>query len=229
MPKSRQEQIRDVLFDFYQSPVARVSLELVFSIVAIIFFAIFAIKPTLQTVSELVKEIEDKRVLDEQLAQKIASLNTAQSQYQKFNSQFYLLDEAIPKTARLVEGLKIVEKIASDNNLVIQGITISAVPDELSVATADQAQRESLTFNVNLIGDYLNIRQFINDLMNSRRMMIVDQVNFSLGSNRYQENLTAMVRINLPYYRNKTAGDEIAPTEATSNTTTVDETILDEQ
>jgi len=229
MPKSRQEQIQNVLFDFYRNPVARVSMELVFSIVAVIFFAIFAIRPTLQTMSELVKEIKDKQILDEQLDQKIASLNTAQSQYQKFNSQFYLLDEAIPKTARLVEGLKIVEKIASENDLVIQGITISAVPDELSVATADKAKRDSLTFNVDVVGDYLKIRQFINDLMNSRRMMIIDQVNFSLGSSRYQENLTALVRINLPYYRNETAADTTAPAEAVSKTTTVDETILDEQ
>lgn len=229
MPKSRQEQIQNVLFDFYRNPVARVSMELIFSIVAVIFFAIFAIRPTLQTMSELVKEIKDKQILDEQLDQKIASLNTAQSQYQKFNSQFYLLDEAIPKTARLVEGLKIVEKIASENDLVIQGITISAVPDELSVATADKAKRDSLTFNVDVVGDYLKIRQFINDLMNSRRMMIIDQVNFSLGSSRYQENLTALVRINLPYYRNETAADTTVPVEAVSKTTTVDETILDEQ
>jgi len=203
MPKSRQEQIQNALFDFYKNPVARVSLELVFSILAIIFFAIFAIKPTLQTMSELVKEIEDKRTLDEQLAQKIASLNTAQSQYQKFSSQFYLLDEAIPKTARLVESLKIVERIASENDLVIQGITISSVPNELSVATAEKAKRETLTLNVDLVGDYVKIRQFIEHLMISRRTMIVDQVNFSLGSSRYQKNLTAIVRINLPYYINK--------------------------
>ncbi|AKM81079.1 MAG: hypothetical protein UT13_C0001G0118 [Candidatus Pacebacteria bacterium GW2011_GWF2_38_9] len=203
MPKTRQEQIQRVLFDFYKNPVARVSLELVFSILAIIFFAIFAIKPTLQTMTELVKEINDKRALDEQLNQKIASLNTAQSQYEKYSSQFYLLDEAIPKTANLVESLKIVEKIASENNLAIQGITISSVPDELVKANANQSKRESLTFNIDLVGDYVNIRQFIEGLMDSRRMMIVDQVNFSMGSNRYQKNLNAIVRINLPYYLNE--------------------------
>lgn len=203
MPKSKQEQLQLVLLDFYNNPVARVSLELIFSILAVIFFAIFAVKPTLQTMSELVKEIEDKRALDEQLEQKIASLNTAQAQYQQFGSQLYLLDEAIPKTANLVEGLKIVEKIASENNLIIQGISISAVPDELIKADESDALRESLTFNVDLTGDYLNIRQFIEDLMVSRRMMLVDQVNFSLGSNRYQKNLNAIIRINLPYYRSE--------------------------
>lgn len=203
MPKSKQEQIQVALLDFYKNPVARVSLELVFSILAIIFFAVFAVKPTLQTMSELVKEIEDKRALDEQLGQKIASLNTAQTQYQNFSSQFYLLDEAIPKTAELINGLKIVEKIASNNELVIQSIAISAIPDELVLADENAAKREILTFNVDLTGDYLKIRQFIEDLMFSRRMIIVDQVNFSLGNNRYQKDLNAIVKINLPYYRSE--------------------------
>ena len=203
MPKSKQEQLQSTLLDFYRNPIARVSLELGFSILAVIFFAIFAVKPTLQTMSELIKEIEDKRNLDEQLDQKIASLNTAQTQYQQFSSQFYLLDEAIPKTANLIEGLKIVEKIASDNGLVIKGISISAVPEEIIQSNESNAQRELLTFNVDLSGDYLKIRQFIEDLMNNRRMMLVDQVNFSLGNNRYQKDLNAIVRINLPYYLHK--------------------------
>ncbi len=203
MPKTRQEQVQNALFAFYKNPVARVSMELVFSILAVIFFAIFAIKPTLQTMSELVKEIEDKRTLDGQLAQKIASLNTAQAQYQKFSSQFHLLDQAIPKTALLVESLKVVEKIASANNLVVQGITISSVPEEMMQAVADKSTRETLTFNVDVSGDYLNIRQFADDIMASRRMMLIDQVNFSLGNSRYQKTLTAVVRINLPYYKNE--------------------------
>jgi Tfp pilus assembly protein PilO len=202
MQKNRQTQVQQALFEFYRNPVARVSLALIFSIIAVIFFAVFAIRPTLQTMSDLVKEIEDKRALDEQLTQKIASLNTAQTQYELFSKQFYLLDEALPKTAQITQALKIVEKIASDNQLIIQNITISAVPSELVTASAGNATRSTLTFNVDVLGDYLQIREFIEDLMDSRRMMIVDQVNFSLGSTRQQQRaLTAMIRVNLPYYQ----------------------------
>lgn len=193
--------MQQALLDFYNNPVAKVSLELIFSIVAVIFFAVFAIRPTLQTMSDLIKEIEDKRILEEQLSQKVASLNTAQSQYQLFSDKFYLLDQALPKSAELTMSLRAVEKIASDNQLVVQGITVSAVPDELTLAEAGAAQRSTLTFNVEVNGDYQKIRQFTEDIMSSRRMMIVDQVNFSLGNNRLQRSLSAVVRINLPYYQ----------------------------
>lgn len=201
MQKTKQAQLQQILIDFYRNPVARVSLELIFSIVAILFFAIFAIRPTLRTMSELIKEIDDKRILDEQLAQKIASLSTAQNQYELFSKDFYLLDEALPKTANLTKSLAIVEKLASDNNLVIQGISVSAVPSELKLASAGQATRNTLTFNVDVTGEYVDMRQLIEDLMSSRRMMVVDQVNFSLGTSRLQHNLRAVIRVNLPYYQ----------------------------
>jgi hypothetical protein len=72
--KLDRTQLMSALNDFYHKPVAMVSLELFLSIGAVVFFAIFAVRPTLLTMADLIKEIEDKRALDQQLQQKIASL-----------------------------------------------------------------------------------------------------------------------------------------------------------
>ena len=201
MPKTKQQNLQQALIDFYNKPVAKVSLELFFSLVAIIFFAVFAIQPTLKTMTELVKEIEDKRALSEKMDQKIASLSTAQNQYQEYSDQFFLLEEAIPRSANLVDSLKIIEKLAGENNLVIESINLSDVPDDLDIATSDNAERVILTFNINIVGDYLDMRQFVEALMNSRRMLIVDQINFSLANDQAYQYLTATVRVNAPYYQ----------------------------
>ena len=201
MPKSKQQNIQQALVDFYNKPVAKVSLELFFSLAAIIFFAIFAIQPTLKTMTELVKEIEDKRALSEKMDQKIASLSTAQNQYQEYNDQFFLLEEAIPRSATLVDSLKIIEKLASENNIIIKSINLSDVPDDFNIANSQNAERTTLTFNADISGDYLDIRQFVESLMGSRRMLIVDQINFSLANNQEYQYLTARVRINAPYYQ----------------------------
>jgi Tfp pilus assembly protein PilO len=209
MPKTKQQNIQQTLLDFYNKPVAKVSIELFLSLAAIIFFAIFAIKPTLETMSELVKEIEDKRALDEKMDQKIAALSTAANQYEKYSDQFYLLEDALPRSASLVNALKIIEKLASETDLVVESITLSDVPDENQTVSAANAERKILTFNVDVAGDYLNMRQFVEKIMNSRRMLIVDQVNFSLSSGQNEDYLTARVRINTPYYDTETA-DETA-------------------
>lgn len=201
MPKTKQQNLQQALVDFYNKPVAKVSLELFFSLAAIIFFAVFAIQPTLKTMTELVKEIEDKRALSEKMDQKIASLSTAQSQYREYSDQFYLLEEAIPRSAVLVDSLKVIEKLASENNIIIESINLSDVPDDLNIAGSDNAERVILTFNVNISGDYLDIRQFVEALISSRRMLIVDQINFSLANNQEYQYLTATVRINAPYYQ----------------------------
>ncbi len=96
MPDNKQKQLKTTLLKFYKQPVGKVSTELFLSIFTIIFFAVFAIKPTLTTMSDLVKEIEDKQKLNKQMQQKVTALATAQTEYEKFQDQFYLLDQSLP-------------------------------------------------------------------------------------------------------------------------------------
>lgn len=201
MAKSRKETLVSTLTDFYKKPVARVSFELFISVIAVIFFAIFAIRPTLQTMADLVKEIQDKEELVKQLDSKLASLNTAQEQYGQYSDRFYLLDEALPKRPSLLNALKIIEKIASENGLIIQDITVSNLPDEKVTAQAGSAQRDFVSFNLTLAGEYLNLRQLVESLIQSQRVFIVEQVNFGLSNSRYNQYLLAKLKISVPYYK----------------------------
>ena len=70
-PAIRVEDAKKFLFTFYQKPIAQVSTELFFTIGATIFFAAFAIRPTILTMTDLVKEIQDKREAEEKLNQKV--------------------------------------------------------------------------------------------------------------------------------------------------------------
>ena len=165
MANNKKNQLVSVLLDFYHRPVARVSLELILSVIAVIFFAIFAIRPTLLTMADLVKEIEDKKELDRQMDLKVASLRTAEEQYNLYQSNFYLLDQAIPRKFNLVQSLKMIEKIAGEDQLVINRISVSDIPEPLSDKLIneqlDQLERSFVLLNVEVIGDYLQIRRFL--------------------------------------------------------------------
>lgn len=197
----RRRQLMTVLNQFYEKPVARISFELLVSVGAVLFFAIFAIRPTLLTMSDLIKEIEDKRRLDQALSQKIAALSTAQSEYLQLENRLVVLEEAIPSNPDLIDTLKILEKIASDRGLVISALSLNNIPAEPDgpIPFADLEQ-QNLTMSVTVTGDYPTIRQFVDDLHQARRMFVVDSVTFSTGDEQGQRVLRATMTINAPYY-----------------------------
>lgn len=201
MLEKERKQLSQSLSDFYQKPVARVSVELFLSIGAVLFFAIFAIRPTLLTMSDLIKEIEDKRQLDKQMAQKIAALSSAQSEYLKQQERIGVLDEAVPTGPDLVGLFKIIEKLASDNQLVITSMSVNDVPKDIVGTPAfDQLERKNLEFTVGITGDYASVRNFVNQLIQVRRTILIDRVTFSVSDVRGFKRLDAVVSINAPYY-----------------------------
>ena len=202
MSKTKQEQLTTILMDFYQKPVARVSIELILSIVLVIFFAIFAIRPTLITMADLVKEIADKKELNQQMDLKLASLATAQEQYELYQSQFYLLDEAIPRRLDLVRSLKKIEKLASEGQVVIDQMSLAEVPETISEEMLSgnfaDYQREFVAINIELAADYLRIRELIEKIMNLRQVIVVDQI--AIDRKTESNDLSAQLRISMPYY-----------------------------
>lgn len=200
-----QQQITKALLEFYNRPIGQVSAELFLSIGAVIFFTIFAIQPTLATMSDLIKEIEDKQQLDQQLTQKIAALSTVQSTYLQIENQVPLLYEAIPLQPNLIESLLVIEKVASERNLVIENITVRQVPEEISVDIASSTtDRLSIPISISMTGTYLNIAGYLEELMNLRRLIIVESIAFSRTEERGIESLRANITLSLPYYGTRT-------------------------
>lgn len=199
----QRKQLTTTLLQFYHQPVARVSLELFLSIGTVIFFAVFAIRPTLLTMADLIKEIEDKRALDDKLGQKVAALNSAQNEYLSLQNRLVVLDEAIPSSPQLLTALKIIEKLASDKQLVINSISIPEIPAETPADTSNTSvklERQMLPVTMSITGEYPVIRQFIEDLRNSRRTFVVQSISFSINENREQRHLLASITIGIPYF-----------------------------
>lgn len=201
---TKREELTNTLIDFYKKPVAQVSTELFLTIGAVIFFALFAIRPTLVTMSDLVSELEQKRTLDGQLSQKIASLSSLQGQYVAIQNQAQVLDQAFPNTPDTIYVLKTIEKLASDNRLAITALQISQVPSssdtDISQLDAEQISRQTFSLSVTVVGEYESIKNFIADLINSRRIMTVEAINFSVQENSTNRQLATTVTISSYYF-----------------------------
>ncbi len=198
----RSKQVARTLQFFYDNPVAAVSLELFLTIGLVLFLAVFAIRPTLLTMSDLLKEIEDKKELDEKLGQKVAALATAQTEYLTYESRLVVLDEAIPATPNVMESIKIIEKTAAEQRLVITSMTVSKIPDDPEISPAAATKIQNLPITVTLAGDYLGVRKFVEALKATRRVFAVDTVVFSSDEDQGVKTLRSTITLNAPYFGN---------------------------
>jgi len=168
------------------------------------FFAVFAIRPTLLTMSDLIKEIDDKKTLDQALTQKVAALSTGQNEYLTLQSRLVVLDEALPPDPKLVEALKIIEKVASDNSISISSLGVPKLPQVndqiIDPNTSPTLTRQNFNFTVNVVSDYANIRTFVAALQATQRMIIVESINFTINEELSGKALEANVNINMPYF-----------------------------
>ncbi len=196
-----QKDISQALAKFYSKPIAGVSLELFFTLFAVIFFAVFAIRPTLQTISGLISEIEEKQELDQQLQRKIVALSSAQEEYQRSLSKIALLDQAIPSRPELINTLKVIEKSATESNVVIDLVRLTEIPEEVIVADQNSViNRVDLYLSVRLIGDYPSIKNFIETAQQYRRVMVIEDLVFSVEDKITSQQLKATLSVRVPYF-----------------------------
>lgn len=229
MSGKKQRQLKLALQAFYENPIARVSLELFLTVITILFFAIVAIKPTLLTTADLVKEIEDKEELDKKLGQKMAALASAQLEYQMIEDKLDLIDQAIPNSAQLLFFLKTIEKICSEELVIIESMNMSKVPEEPNLDSVTQGkvpdfstiEKDILSVRINLSGDYQGIRKVVERLRENRRLMLVEGITFNVFDNRGEKTLQAALAIDIPYY--DISGQNVEQKKAEVSRKTVEE------
>jgi Tfp pilus assembly protein PilO len=195
----RSKQLSNTLAKFYEKPVAKVSLELFLSIGLITLLGVFAIQPTILTMTNLITEIDEKQALHEQLKKKVSALQTAQVVYTKVEPRLELLTEAVPPQPQLVRTIKIIEKLATENNIVISGLSSKDIPQEVQ-SSALTPVRKNLPLVITVTGDYPSIRAFATALLKSRRTFIIDTISFAITENRSERSLSTTITINAPYY-----------------------------
>jgi hypothetical protein len=91
--------------------------------------------------------------------------------------------------------------MASENNLLIEGVQAKSIPSEDSTATGSaEKTRVSTPIVVTVQGDYPTIRKFVTDIQNARRLLIIDSVIFNISDTRSQQVLRAVITINIQYF-----------------------------
>jgi Tfp pilus assembly protein PilO len=176
---------------------------IVFTLLAITFFAIFAIKPTLIIISQLIKETKDQKEVNKVLEEKINDLSKAQSQYSKISKDLYLVDQSLPlkpEASLLIKELEVLAYYSSVElvSFKVNQTFVNASQEQLnSEKTAENTG--TIYFSITASGNYDSLKTFLKSLDNLRRIILVDS--FSFKSNTLENEKLTLTLNAKAYYQ----------------------------
>jgi Tfp pilus assembly protein PilO len=163
-----------------EKPKNRLYTAAIFSFLAIALFGWYAIRPTVQTIIYLQREITDKSALDRQMEEKIASLVEAQASYENAKEFLPVLDDAIPNTPDAIDAIFQIKNLVATTQATMSSVRVSDVSlvpsTEQSQAKKQDKQEFLITLTVS--GVYPEVESFIQSLVTMRRIFTIEQVNF---------------------------------------------------
>ena len=143
----------------------------VMSLGLVIILIVSALKPTLVTVAGLLGQIDQEKAIEERVDQKIAVVQKANEELQKYQNRLSILDTAIPQEPAWGDFAQEITQAASESGVELKSLTFgpvggsTMVPDVLGIV-----------FNLTGAGIYPSLRKFAARIDESRRVTVVSDV-----------------------------------------------------
>ncbi len=155
-----------------KTPIVKTYGSLVFTILAMIVFVLFAIKPTIETIVVLQKDLDNQTEILNKLKQKTNDIQTAKSNLNKIDSSTRgKITSLLPKNSELPGLVRVLEQS------VPTGASISAIQFQpLTIADPSQSLGSQLTtidFTFNIEGSYDSIRGVLQNLQGGTRLISI--------------------------------------------------------
>lgn len=197
-PKSR----RYYRYFTYIEPVLRIPLVktygfIIVTIVALIVFIVFAIKPTLETIAVLQKELQIQKETLEKITQKSKDLGLARESYQKLDP-FVIskISAAVPDSVQLASLVRALERSATQNSASISAIQFEPI-NVSSKASTSSTKLGDIKFTFNTEGSYDILKKILHDLSQNPRIISIDNLVFNKAN---QSNILLMSVAGKAYY-----------------------------
>ncbi len=148
-------------------------------IVAVLLI-VFAISPTITTVTDINKEIKEKEGITQALELKIKALNELDNQYNENKETFKDISLIFPTSQNFSLFLANIDAIVTRNNFILTSIGFSEYKE--TTKDEDSLSISSLTpFSVRLSvkGSRMNLISFLKDLESLPMYPVVESINYS--------------------------------------------------
>lgn len=162
-----------LLPDFKKEKAQKIS-SIVFSLLALSFFGLFAIEPTLSTIAKLKKDLSDSKYVNEKLQEKISNLSSLQTKYNLLQNDIPIVLAAIPQNPQLPTLMGQIQSLSRQKNITINNLQSY----EIEAANAKKPDKDFYSFSFVITGEgsYTDIVNFLSSLTGMQRVITVDEL-----------------------------------------------------
>lgn len=168
---------------FLKQEKAQNIIAIVLTLIALSFFGLFAISPTLSTIVNLRKQLDDDKLVDERLEKKITNLSLLQQKYALLQDGLGVVFSAIPQNPSAPFLLGQMQNIAKESDVKINRLQSYEV--ELNKKDEGIEKYSSFGYFVEVEGTFQNLLNFMNYLSGFERIVDIDTI--SLGKSNKED------------------------------------------
>lgn len=183
-------------------PAVKASLELLFTLLTISFFAVFAIRPTATTIGQLFANIKAQREIAGKLEQKLKDLETAQNVLKSEQGRLSLLDQTLPPDPEPAGFLEQIEGLSTSYNTTLLSISV----EDATLLGPQETNNVKVAFSV--AGSYDSLISLLSDTENLRRVIKVETISFSQGKGKFSGQLVLAITGKAYYYKEEVENEK---------------------
>ncbi len=188
----------DLVPDF-KSEKAQKYTTIILTLTASIILGLFAVSPTISTIANLQRQLEDDKFVEQRLQEKINNLSLLQQKYDSLQKDLPLVFAAIPKGSEIPSLLAQIQGLGKESNVTLD--SFQAFKVLVSKDATLNKKYSSFDFGLKIHGDYQSIIAFIDRLSNFQRIITINSVSIAKST----ENNNISLQLNIrgsAYFKN---------------------------
>jgi len=153
-------------------------IEITITIGVVILFLVFAVRPSVLTISNLIGEIKVKEKVSFQMRKKINDVVTAQDVYAQIQEKYQLVDSALPVSPHFGQ---LTEQIVAAGNLTqspVEAINFNVGNRQTSAETTFE-ELQSIKFTFWQATTFSDVKSFLAKILLNRRLFQINSLSFS--------------------------------------------------
>lgn len=163
----------ELMPDFKQEKTQKYT-SIILTLIASILLGIFALSPTLTTITSLQKQLEDDKFVEQKLSEKINNLSLLQQAYAGLESDLPIVFSAIPEKSEIPLLAASIQGLANESNVKLSNF--QTLPTEVSKKAVLAKKFAAYDFNLTVKGDYQSMLIFLEKLVNLQRVTTVGNI-----------------------------------------------------